>query len=198
METKVSSTKKEVIIGNGRPTVLIGERINPTGKRKLAVGIRTGDMEYVRQEALEQVKAGADIIDVNVGVLGPSLISINLNDRLMRALTSKPRASDNITSRPEECSRSPKAMTGETLKAAKWLELKEVSSASRRFIISAFAIVALVADTRFFIPKTVDSAGPFSFSYRMHHPCALKVLRRHTAHQRIEEYYLQHFHHRIG
>ena len=70
IETKVSSTKKDVIIGHGRPTILIGERINPTGKKKLAESLRAGDMEYVRQEALGQVKAGADILDVNVGVLG--------------------------------------------------------------------------------------------------------------------------------
>jgi 5-methyltetrahydrofolate--homocysteine methyltransferase len=70
METKVSSAKKEVIICDGRPTVLIGERINPTGKKKLSESLRAGNMEYVRQEALAQVKAGADILDVNVSVMG--------------------------------------------------------------------------------------------------------------------------------
>lgn len=67
METKVSSINKEVIIGYDRPTVLIGERINPTGKKKLAAALQAGDLELVRQEALAQVKAGADILDVNVG-----------------------------------------------------------------------------------------------------------------------------------
>jgi 5-methyltetrahydrofolate--homocysteine methyltransferase len=70
MDTRVSSAQKEVIIGNGRPTVLIGERINPSGKKKLSESLRKGDMERVRQEALAQVKAGADILDVNVGVTG--------------------------------------------------------------------------------------------------------------------------------
>jgi 5-methyltetrahydrofolate--homocysteine methyltransferase len=70
MDTKVSSDKKEVVIGDGRPTVLIGERINPTGKKRLSESLRSGDMEYVRQEAFTQVRAGADILDVNVGVLG--------------------------------------------------------------------------------------------------------------------------------
>ncbi len=70
METRVSSVSKEVIIGEGLPTVLIGERINPTGKKRLSRAIETGDMEIVRKEALEQAAAGANILDVNVGVPG--------------------------------------------------------------------------------------------------------------------------------
>jgi 5-methyltetrahydrofolate--homocysteine methyltransferase len=70
METKLSSSSKEVIIGGGRPTVLIGERINPTGKKKLTAALQTGDMEPVKREALEQTLAGADVLDVNVGALG--------------------------------------------------------------------------------------------------------------------------------
>lgn len=70
METRVSSFKKEVIIGDDRPTVLIGERINPAGKKKLAEGLKAGDLEIVRREALAQVRAGADILDVNVGTFG--------------------------------------------------------------------------------------------------------------------------------
>jgi len=70
METKVSSPSKEVIIGDNQPTVLIGERINPTGKKKLAEALKAGDLEIVRKEALTQTQAGADIIDVNVGAFG--------------------------------------------------------------------------------------------------------------------------------
>jgi len=70
METKVSTAKKEVIISINRPTVLIGERINPTGKKKLAEALKSGDLEVVRQEAIAQVEAGADIIDVNVNTPG--------------------------------------------------------------------------------------------------------------------------------
>jgi 5-methyltetrahydrofolate--homocysteine methyltransferase len=70
METKVSSPNKEVIIGDNHPTVLIGERINPTGKKKLAEALKAGDLEIVRKEALAQTQAGADIIDVNVGAFG--------------------------------------------------------------------------------------------------------------------------------
>lgn len=66
----MSSATKEVVIGGNQPTVLIGERINPAGKKKLAESLKTGNMDIVRKEALEQVKAGADILDVNVTVFG--------------------------------------------------------------------------------------------------------------------------------
>jgi len=70
METRVSSATKEVIISDKRPTVLIGERINPTGKKKLAATLQVGDLGLVCQEALAQVQAKADILDVNVGAAG--------------------------------------------------------------------------------------------------------------------------------
>jgi 5-methyltetrahydrofolate--homocysteine methyltransferase len=70
VETRVTSATREVIIGGGRPTVLIGERINPTGKKRLAEALRAGDLSVVREEAIAQVKAGADILDINVGATG--------------------------------------------------------------------------------------------------------------------------------
>jgi 5-methyltetrahydrofolate--homocysteine methyltransferase len=76
METKVSSTKKEVIISIDRPTVLIGERINPTGKKKLQEALKAGDLEVVRSEAVAQVEAGADIIDINVNTPGVNDVSM--------------------------------------------------------------------------------------------------------------------------
>ena len=66
MKTKLSSATKEVIIGDELPTVLIGERINPTGKKRMTAALEAGDLEVVRKEALAQVEAGADILDVNV------------------------------------------------------------------------------------------------------------------------------------
>jgi len=62
----VTSITKEVIIGDDRPTVLIGERINPAGKKKLAEALKAGNLEIIRKEALAQVEAGADILDINV------------------------------------------------------------------------------------------------------------------------------------
>jgi len=76
METKVSSLKKEVIIGDNQPTVLIGERINPAGKKKLAEALKAGELEIVRKEALAQVQAGAVILDINVGTFGVDEVAL--------------------------------------------------------------------------------------------------------------------------
>ncbi len=70
METVLRGSGRQVVIGDGRPTVILGERINPTGKKRLAAALLAGDLEIVRQEALAQVEAGADILDVNVGAAG--------------------------------------------------------------------------------------------------------------------------------
>lgn len=70
METRVSSPTKEIIIGDVQPTVLIGERINPAGKKKLTEALKAGNLEIVRREALAQAQAGADILDVSVGTFG--------------------------------------------------------------------------------------------------------------------------------
>jgi 5-methyltetrahydrofolate--homocysteine methyltransferase len=70
MDTILQGMKKKVVIGDGQPTAMLGERINPTGKKKLAAALTAGDLEIVRQEALAQVEAGAHILDVNVGAAG--------------------------------------------------------------------------------------------------------------------------------
>jgi len=84
METRVSSATREVIIADGQPTVLIGERINPTGKKKLAEALKAGNLEIVSSEALAQVQAGADIIDINVGVV--SVDEVSLLPRVVQAV----------------------------------------------------------------------------------------------------------------
>jgi len=70
MRTKLSSATKEVIIGDGLPTVLIGERINPTGKKEMAEALKAGNLEIICKEALAQIQAGADILDVNINTFG--------------------------------------------------------------------------------------------------------------------------------
>jgi 5-methyltetrahydrofolate--homocysteine methyltransferase len=70
VETRIKSSTQEVIIGDNRPTVLIGERINPSGNKRLAEALKTGNWDVVRNIALAQVQAGADIIDVNVSNFG--------------------------------------------------------------------------------------------------------------------------------
>jgi 5-methyltetrahydrofolate--homocysteine methyltransferase len=67
MHTILKSEKKEVVIGIDKPFVIIGEKINPTGIKKLGQALVDGNMDYVKQLAQRQVAWGADVLDVNVG-----------------------------------------------------------------------------------------------------------------------------------
>jgi 5-methyltetrahydrofolate--homocysteine methyltransferase len=67
-ETVVSSATKELVIGFERPFVLIGERINPTGRKIMAEEMKVGDYSRVQSDALAQVEAGAHMLDVNAGI----------------------------------------------------------------------------------------------------------------------------------
>lgn len=66
--TVVGSETREVVIGFDRPFVIIGERINPTGRKMLAEEMRNGDFSRVVSDALAQVAAGAHMLDVNAGI----------------------------------------------------------------------------------------------------------------------------------
>lgn len=70
LTTIVSSTGKTVEISRSEPTVIIGERINPTGRKNVLAALQAGNLEVVRQDALDQVAAGATMLDVNAGVPG--------------------------------------------------------------------------------------------------------------------------------
>lgn len=66
----VTSARSTVFIGFNEPTVVVGERINPTGKKKLQEELREGKTSEVRRFAVEQLEKGAKILDVNVGMPG--------------------------------------------------------------------------------------------------------------------------------
>lgn len=68
--TTISSASKTVEINRSNPTVIIGERINPTGRKKVLAALKEGDFDQVRKDAQDQVEAGALILDVNAGVPG--------------------------------------------------------------------------------------------------------------------------------
>jgi len=68
MDTVLTSPTREVRIGPGQPFVIIGERINPTGRKALAAEMAAGDYERVKSDALAQVAAGARMLDVNAGI----------------------------------------------------------------------------------------------------------------------------------
>lgn len=70
METKLTLKEKTVIIGPNHPFVMIGERINPTRRKKLAASMAEGDFSMVQEDARAQVAAGAQALDVNAGIPG--------------------------------------------------------------------------------------------------------------------------------
>ncbi len=70
LTTRVSSKSKTVEINRNLPTVIIGERINPTGRKMVLAALQEGNFDIVRQDALDQVTAGAGMLDVNAGVPG--------------------------------------------------------------------------------------------------------------------------------
>jgi 5-methyltetrahydrofolate--homocysteine methyltransferase len=95
-DTVVSSASKEVVIGFERPFVLIGERINPTGRKQLAAQMAVGDYSQVEADALAQVAAGAHMLDVNAGIPladEPRILAETI--RLVQSLTDVPLSIDS-------------------------------------------------------------------------------------------------------
>ena len=95
-DTILSSASKEVVIGFGRPFAIIGERINPTGRRLLATEMKAGDFSRVEADALAQIAAGAHILDVNAGVPladEPALLARAV--RLVQSITDVPLSIDS-------------------------------------------------------------------------------------------------------
>jgi 5-methyltetrahydrofolate--homocysteine methyltransferase len=68
MHTVISSATREVVIGPDQPFCLIGERINPTGRRLFAEKLRAGDLSRIELDVSEQVEGGATMLDINMGV----------------------------------------------------------------------------------------------------------------------------------
>jgi 5-methyltetrahydrofolate--homocysteine methyltransferase len=85
VHTTVSSKAKEVVIGSDRPFVIIGEKINPTGNKKLAAALQEGNLDLVGQLAQRQVAWGADVLDLNVGV--PGLNEVEMIRRIVEVVS---------------------------------------------------------------------------------------------------------------
>jgi len=81
METVVTGKGTEVRFGQGLPTVIIAERINPTGRKALAAELQEGRLDIVKEDARKQAETGGHIIDINVGAVGVDEV-----DMLPRAL----------------------------------------------------------------------------------------------------------------
>jgi 5-methyltetrahydrofolate--homocysteine methyltransferase len=95
-ETVVSSATRELVIGFERPFVLIGERINPTGRKIMAEEMKVGDYSRVESDALAQVAAGAHMLDVNAGIPladEPRILAESI--QLVQSLTDVPLSIDS-------------------------------------------------------------------------------------------------------
>jgi 5-methyltetrahydrofolate--homocysteine methyltransferase len=66
--TTLTNKDKSITFHRDGPTVMIGERINPTGRKVVLQALQEGDCELVRQDTIAQVEAGATVLDVNAGV----------------------------------------------------------------------------------------------------------------------------------
>jgi 5-methyltetrahydrofolate--homocysteine methyltransferase len=86
VRTILKSEKNEVVIDLNEPMVIIGEKINPTGRKKLSAALQNSDFEYVHELAMSQVEAGADILDVNVGV--PGLDDVSLMKQVVQLVST--------------------------------------------------------------------------------------------------------------
>ncbi|MDP4795711.1 MAG: dihydropteroate synthase, partial [Rhodospirillales bacterium] len=94
--TVVSSATKEVVIGFDEPFVIIGERINPTGRKLLAAEMAAGDYSRVESDALAQIAAGAQMLDVNAGIPladEPKILAECV--KLVQSLTDAPLSIDS-------------------------------------------------------------------------------------------------------
>ena len=94
--TLLSSASREVVIGFEQPFVIIGERINPTGRKLLAAEMKAGDFSRVEADALAQVAAGAQVLDVNAGIPladEPGILAETI--RRVQAVTDVPLSIDS-------------------------------------------------------------------------------------------------------
>lgn len=95
-ETILASATRTVVIGFERPFCIIGERINPTGRKKLAAEMAAGDFSTVERDVLAQVAAGAQMLDVNAGIPladEPAILAKTI--RLVQSLVDTPLAIDS-------------------------------------------------------------------------------------------------------
>jgi len=95
-DTVLSSASREVVIGFDRPFVMIGERINPTGRKLLAEEMKAGDFSRVEADAIAQVAAGAQMLDVNAGIPladEPALLARAI--QLVQAIADAPLSIDS-------------------------------------------------------------------------------------------------------
>ena len=154
MHTILKSATKEVKIGIDRPFVMIGEKINPTGHKKLAAALTEGNFEYVRQLAERQIAWGADVLDVNVGV--PGLDETGMVKKvvdLVAAIVDVPLCLDSAN--PEVLAAGLAAAPGKPLVNSVSGEEKRLASVLPLVKERGAAVIGLTMDDNG-IPKTAE------------------------------------------
>jgi len=154
MHTVLKSTDKEVTIGLDKPFVIIGEKINPTGNKKLGAALQEGNLDMVKQLAERQVAWGADILDVNVGV--PGLDEVSLIARVVEAVSQVVNVPLCIDSgKAEILTAGLKASHGKPLVNSVNAEEKQLSSILPVVKERGAAVIGLTIDDNG-IPKTAE------------------------------------------
>ena len=152
--TKVSSATREVAISRSLPTVIIGERINPTGRKTLQEELRSGNFETVKADAMRQIEAGAAILDINAGVSQtdePALLVKMIE--VVTALTEAPLCIDTANVKALEAAL--KAYSGKALVNSVNGEEKKLETVLPLIKQYKAAIIGLTMDDEG-IPKTVE------------------------------------------
>ncbi len=154
MHTILQGKGKEVIIGIDRPFTMIGEKINPTGRKKLAAALTEGNLDYVRQLVENQVAWGADVLDINVGV--PGLDEVGMIPRvveLVASLTDIPLCLDS--GNPAVLAAGLAVMPGKPLVNSVSGETKRLESVLPIVKDRGAAVIGLTMDDNG-IPKTAE------------------------------------------
>ncbi len=153
--TFLSSRSGFVAIGGNNPVAIIGERINPTGKKGFAAELREGKVGYIRREAMEQATAGAHLLDVNVGT--PGIDEPAAMERAVFCVTGAvpvPLVLDS--SSPEALERGLKAADGKVLVNSVNGETKSLARVLPLVKKYGAAVIGLTLDETG-IPETADA-----------------------------------------
>jgi 5-methyltetrahydrofolate--homocysteine methyltransferase len=145
---------KEVTVGIDRPFVMIGEKINPTGRKKLASALAEGNLDFVRQLAESQVAWGAEVLDVNVGTPGlDEVAAIKKVVELISSVVSVPLCLDS--GNPEVLAAGLAAAPGKPLVNSVSGEEKRLTSVLPLVKERGAAVIGLTMDDNG-IPKTAE------------------------------------------
>ena len=154
MQTTLRGTDRQVTIGGDKPFVMIGEKINPTGNKKLAAALLNGDLDIVGRLAERQVAWGAEVLDLNVGVPGLDEVSmITTVVRLVASTVDVPLCIDSGNAEILEAGL--RACPGKPLVNSVSAEQKQLDSILPVAKDRGAAVIGLTMDDRG-IPKTPD------------------------------------------